>query len=166
GPEEYERQRGLVLPRFQGRQLATYVEAMAEQTRRIQHTMGERGEFDLVETLGPLVMKIAAHAVLGPDLGAQLGMEFFERFRRFSGLRESGLPLWLPLPRFRRGRQARDELRRLLGDMLEKRRAQPLDPPDFLQILAEARYADGTVPSDLVLINLILLLVWARHEPT
>src|SRR5215813_9925908 len=59
GPEEYERQRGLVLPRFQGRQLATYVEAMAEQTRRIQHTMGERGEFDLVETLGPLVMKIA-----------------------------------------------------------------------------------------------------------
>jgi sterol 14-demethylase len=166
GAEEYERQRALVLPRFQGRQLASYVDIMAEETRRVRLDLDERGEFDLVDTLGPLVMRIAAHAFLGAGFGSKLGMDFFERFRRFSGGMEAVLPLWLPLPRLIRGRHARDELRQLLGDLLQRRRAEPLAEPDFLQALAEARYADGGEVPDLVLINLILLLVWAGHETT
>jgi sterol 14alpha-demethylase len=166
GPDEYLRQRSLVLPRFQGRQLATYVEAMAQQTRQLQDQLGDEGELDLVDTLGPLVMRIAAHAFLGPDLGGRLGMDFFELFRRFSGGMEPVLPLWLPLPRLLRARRARDELRSLVGQLIEQRRAQPLDPPDFLQSLAEARYADGSEVPDIVLINLVLMLVWAGHETT
>jgi sterol 14-demethylase len=139
---------------------------MAAQTREVQRTMGDRGEFDLVETLGPLVMRIAAHAFLGPDMGARLGSSFFDLFRRFSGGMEQVLPLWLPIPRLIRGRRARDELRGLLGDLIHQRRKQPLDPPDFLQTLVQATYADGTPAPDLVIINLILLLIWAGHETT
>jgi sterol 14-demethylase len=166
GPQEYRRQRALALPRFQARQLAGYVTVMAAQTRQMQHQLGEQGEFDLVTVLGPLVMRIAAHAFLGAGLGSTLGAEFFRRFRRFSGGMEPVLPLWLPIPRLVRARYARDELRRLLGDLIRQRRAEPLDPPDFLQILVESRYADGTEVPDLVFINLVLMLVWAGHETT
>lgn len=166
GPDEYQRQRALVLPRFQGRQLGGYVEAMAEQTRDVQRSLGDSGEFDLIGTLGPLVMRIAAHAFLGPELGGHLGVDFFERFRRFSGGMEQVLPLWLPIPRLVRARRARDELRRLLGDMIRRRRERPVEPPDFLQTLIEARYDDGEPVPDLVLVNMILLLTWAGHETT
>ncbi len=166
GPDEYRRQRALVLPRFQGRQLAGYIGAMAEQTRQVQHTLGERGEFDLIDTLGPLVMRIAAHAFLGPELGGRLDMDFFERFRRFSGGMEQVLPLWLPIPRLIRARRARDDLRRLVGALIQQRRERPVDPPDFLQTLVAARYDDGERVPDLVLVNLILMLTWAGHETT
>src|SRR6266545_4112619 len=166
GPDEYRRQRALVLPRFQGRQLAGYIGAMAEQTRQVQHTLGERGEFDLIDTLGPLVMRIAAHAFLGPELGGRLDMDFFERFRRFSGGMEQVLPLWLPIPRLIRARRARDDLRRLVGALIQQRRERPADPPDFLQTLVAARYDDGERVPDLVLVNLILMLTWAGHETT
>jgi sterol 14-demethylase len=166
GPDEYRRQRALVLPRFQGRQLAGYVDAMAARTREVAQRLGDRGEFDLIETLGPLVMRIAAHAFLGPELGSHLGLDFFERFRRFSGGMEQVLPLWLPLPRLLRARTARDDLRRLVGGMIRQRRAQPVDPPDFLQTLVGAHYDDGEPVPDLVLVNLILMLTWAGHETT
>jgi sterol 14alpha-demethylase len=166
GPDEYRRQRGLVLPRFQGRQLGGYIEAMVGQTRSVQDALGDSGQFDLIDTLGPLVMRIAAHAFLGPELGTTLGLDFFERFRRFSGGMEAVLPLWLPLPRLLRARRARDELRRLLGGMIRRRRERPVEPPDFLQTLVEARYDDGEPVPDHVLVNLILMLTWAGHETT
>ncbi|OLB64458.1 MAG: cytochrome P450 [Actinobacteria bacterium 13_2_20CM_2_72_6] len=165
-PDEYRRQRALVLPRFQGRQLNGYITAMAAQTRDVERQLGDSGEFDLIGTLGPLVMRIAAHAFLGPELGSRLGMDFFERFRRFSGGMEQIVPLWVPIPRLVRARRARDDLRRLVGDMIRERRARPVDPPDFLQTLTEARYEDGEPVPDLVLINLILMLTWAGHETT
>jgi sterol 14-demethylase len=166
GETEYRRQRALVLPRFQGRQLGGYISAMAAQTRDIERQLGDSGEFDLIRTLGPLVMRIAAHAFLGPELGTRLDMDFFERFRRFSGGMENIIPLWLPIPRLVRARQARDDLRRLVGEMIQQRRAAPVDPPDFLQTLIQARYEDGEPVPDLVLINLILMLTWAGHETT
>jgi sterol 14-demethylase len=165
-PGEYRRQRALVLPRFQGRQLSGYIAAMAAQTRDVERRLGDSGEFDLIGTLGPLVMRIAAHAFLGPELGGRLDMDFFARFRRFSGGMEQIIPLWVPIPRLVRARRARDDLRRLLGDMIQQRRARPVDPPDFLQTLIQATYEGGEPVPDLVLINLILLLTWAGHETT
>ena len=67
-------------------------------------------------------------------------MAFFHRFRRFSGGMEPVLPLWLPIPRLVRARRARDELRRLIGDLIRRRRAEPLDPPDFLQTYRESDF--------------------------
>jgi sterol 14-demethylase len=111
GPEEYLRQRALVLPRFQGRQLDSYVAVMAAQTRQLMDRLGDSGEFDLVQELGPLVMHIAAHAFLGPDISQRI-TGFFAEFRRFSAGMDPVLPGWLPLPHLLRSRRARDRLLR------------------------------------------------------
>lgn len=165
-PDEYRRQRQIVLPGFQGRQMDDYVAVMEQQTRVLADELGERGTIDLVAALGPLVMRIAAYAFLGPDFGRRMGLEFFEEFRRFSAGMDPVAPTWLPLPHLVRSRRARNRLRVALGRLIEQRRREPADPPDFLQLLAEARYEDGTRVPDLVLINLVLMLTWAGHETT
>jgi len=164
--EEYLRQRQLVLPRFRGAQLHRYIEMMEAETARLIDRLGDSGEFDLLATLGPLVMHIAARAFLGEDMSDRIREGFFAEFRRFSEGIELVLPGWLPLPHLVRSKHSRDRLRVFLGRLLEQRRRQPMDPPDFLQTLAQARFGDGEPVPDLILINLILLLVWAGHETT
>jgi sterol 14-demethylase len=164
--DEYRRQRDLVLPRFQGEQMNRYVQVMERQVRELAEKLGTAGSFDLVQTLGPMVMRIAADAFLGADFARRLGDEFFTEFRRFSAGMDMLAPPWLPLPHLIRSRRARDRLRAMLAGLLAERRRRPLDPPDFLQMLADARYRDGAAVPDLVRVNLILMLTWAGHETT
>ena len=164
--EEYLEQRAIVLPRFQGQQMNQYISTMAQETVDLIDQLGDSGSFDLIPTLGPLVMNIAAHAFLGPAFRGRLGSEFFTDFRRFSGGMEPILPLWLPLPKLLKSQQAKKKLHRVLGDLIQTRRRQPADPPDFLQTLIEAHFSDGRPLDDELVINLILLLVWAGHETT
>ncbi|MBB5955017.1 sterol 14-demethylase [Saccharothrix tamanrassetensis] len=166
GVEEYRRQREIVVPRFQGRQLDGYVTAMLDETAAFEEHLGDAGEFNLTDELGPLVMRIAARCFLGPDFGSRMDRDFFAEFRRFSAGMNPALPQRLPLPSVVRSNHARDRLRAALGGMIRERRANPVSPPDFLQTLAEATYADGTPVPDLVLVNMILLFTWAGHETT
>jgi len=165
GPDEYQRQRALVLPRFQGRQLDSYVGVMAAETQRLMDRLGDGGEFDLVAELGPLVMHIAAHSFLGPDISERI-TGFFAEFRRFSAGMDPVLPGWMPLPHLLRSRRARDRLRIQLQELIDERRRTPADPPDFLQTICEAAHSDGSPVPDLVRINLILMIIWAGHETT
>ena len=164
--EEYLEQRAIILPRFQGQQMNQYVSTMAQETLGLIDQLGDSGSFDLIPTLGPLVMNIAAHAFLGPDFRGRLGSEFFTDFRHFSGGMEPILPLWLPLPKLLKSQKAKKKLHRVLGELIQTRRQQPADPPDFLQTLIEARFSNGNQIDEEMVINLILLLVWAGHETT
>lgn len=60
--------------------------------------LGSQGEFDLLDGLGPVVMRIAAKAFLGSGVGERMGPDFFTEFRRFSDGIDPVLPGWLPLP--------------------------------------------------------------------
>ncbi len=164
--EEYLEQRAIIMPRFQPQQMHQYVTTMADETFSLMKRLGESGTFDLIPTLGPLVMHIAARAFLGEDFRQRLGKQFFADFRLFSGGIEPILPLWLPLPRLIRSQRAKRKLHKILGELIEERRRNPVDPPDFLQTLSAAHYSDGRPIDDVLIINLILLLVWAGHETT
>ena len=74
---------------------------------------------------------------------------------------EPVLPLWLPLPKLIRSQRAKRKLHTILGALIEERRHNPVDPPDFLQTLIASHYSDGRPIDDLLIINMILLLVWA-----
>jgi sterol 14alpha-demethylase len=164
--EEYKRQRQIVLPRFQGRQLEGYVAAMDQEVTEFVESLGDDGEFNLTDRFAPLAARIAARCFLGPDLASAVDQDFFPEFRRFAGGLAPFPAGWVPLPKFIRSRHARDQLRVMLGAMIAGRRVAPLDPPDFLQAIAEARYSDDKPVPDLVLVNLILLLIVGGHETT
>ncbi|TWP50599.1 cytochrome P450 [Lentzea tibetensis] len=164
--DEYRRQRQIILPRFQGRQLDGYVTAMDAEAVALIEQLGDAGEFTVTDHFAPLAARIAARCFLGRDLAAAIDQDFFAEFRRFSGGIASFPRGDWPLPKFIRGKRARNRLRVILGDLIAERRKAPLDPPDFLQTIAEAHYPDGSPVPDLVLINLILLLIVGGHETT
>jgi sterol 14-demethylase len=82
-------------------------------------------------------MHIAAHAFLGPDISEQI-TGFSAEFRRFSAGMDPVLPGWLPLPHLLRSKRSRDRLRVRLQELIDERRREPADPPDFLQTICDA----------------------------
>ena len=164
--EEYLKQRAIIMPRFKAASMKQYVGIMAEESIGLVERLGDEGEFDLIQTLGPVVMDIAAHSFMGREFHEKLGHEFFELFRDFSGGMEFVLPLWWPTPKMLRSQRAKKKLHTILQSWIEKRRAAPLDPPDFFQGMIETCYPDGKPVADEIIRHLILLLVWAGHETT
>ena len=164
--EEYLRQRAIIMPRFKAASMKQYVGIMTEEAMNLTKRLGDEGEFDLIPTLGPVVMDIAAHSFMGREFHEKLGHEFFELFRDFSGGMEFVLPLWLPTPKMIRSQRAKKKLHTILQEWILKRRASPLDPPDFFQGMVDTKYPDGTPLPDEIIRHLILLLVWAGHETT
>ncbi len=164
--DEYLRQRAVIMPRFKAVAMKQYVGIMAEETLNLVERLGEEGEFDLIPTLGPVVMDIAAHSFMGREFHEKLGHEFFDLFRDFSGGMEFVLPLWWPTPKMLRSQRAKKKLHAILQSWIDKRRAAPLDPPDFFQGMVESKYPDGKPIPDELIRHMIMLLVWAGHETT
>lgn len=164
--EEYKKQQAVVVPRFQGRQLESYLEIMDDQATSLERQLGDSGQFNLTDVFGPLVMRIAAHSFLGSGFGAKMTRDFYTEFRTFSRGMDFLTPSWLPVPHAVRSKRARDRLRKSLGAMIAERRQRPLDPPDFLQLLSESQFADGRALPELLLVNLLLMFAWAGHETT
>jgi sterol 14-demethylase len=163
--EEYLRQREIVLPRFQSRQMQDHLAVMEQEVASFLDALPENGEFDLIDGLGPVVMRIAAHCFLGAEIGDRLD-GFFELFRVFSEGLDPLLPGWVPAPHLVRSHRARDRLRAAVHQIIRDRREHPLDPADFMQILAGATYSDGEPVPDEIAISLALMLVWVGHETT
>ncbi|THV37099.1 cytochrome P450 [Glycomyces buryatensis] len=162
---EYRRQRDVVLPRFQGRQLDGYVKVMEDASRDFIAELGDSGEFELTEGFGPLVMRVAAHSFLGERF-ADSSTDWFEEFRRFSEGADFITPGWLPAPHLLRSRSAGRRIRARIQAIIDSRRAAPGDGGDFLDAFVRATYEDGTPVPDEVLVHLIIMLVWAGHETT
>ncbi|MEU8528858.1 cytochrome P450 [Streptomyces sp. NPDC048629] len=164
-PEEYRRQRDIVLPRFRASQTAGHLAVMDREIRAFTASLPDEITLDLIDALGPLVMRIAADCFLGSGFSSRMD-GFFDTFRVFSQGLDPLLPGWFPAPHLLRSHRARDQLRATVGRLLEDRRRHPLDEPDFLQQLAQARYADGSEVADRVREGLALMLIWVGHETT
>ncbi|WP_051325707.1 cytochrome P450 [Glycomyces tenuis] len=163
--DEYKRQRQVVLPRFQGRQLDTYVEIMEHEAASFMDRLGREGEFTVPDGFGPLIMRVAARSFLGERF-AETTTDWFGEFRRFSEGTDFVTPGWLPVPHLLRSRAAGRRIRERLQRIIDGRRARPGDGGDFLDYFVEAEYDDGTPVPDDILIHLIIMLVWAGHETT
>ncbi|TWP51866.1 cytochrome P450 [Lentzea tibetensis] len=165
-PEEYRRQREILLPQFSGKHIAGHLDLMERKATQFIDDLPDHGEFDLVEAFGPLIIDITAGSFLGENVPEKLD-GFFDVFRRFSEGMDPVLPGWVPAPHLVRSHRARDRLRKLAKGLLKERRENPLAEPDFLQTLATAVYADTNEPvPDDVLVAMAIMLVWVGHETT
>lgn len=132
----------------------------------MDNSLGDSGEIDLVEAFGPLVMHIGAHAFFGEDFRYKLGPEYFHVYREFSQGADVVLPSWLPLPKFRKSKKAKKRVESMIYDLMQRRRANPLEPKDLFQELIESTYYGGRPVPDSLLISMLLFIPWAAHETT
>jgi sterol 14alpha-demethylase len=121
---------------FQGGRLAHYTQVMAAEAQAWLDGLGDRGEFELWDTFEPLVMRIAATVLMGPEITARID-EFRPLLTDLARGMEFVLPPNLPLPRFYRRDRARRLLTEMLRPVLADRQRHPGAHPDFLQTLVE-----------------------------
>ncbi|GAA5179054.1 cytochrome P450 [Rugosimonospora acidiphila] len=121
---------------FQGRRLERYSQVMAAEVDAWLDGLGTSGAFDLWNTLEPVVMRIAASALMGPEIRARID-QFRPLLVDLARGMEFILPPNLPLPRFVRRDRARRQLTAMLRPVIEQRRRHPDRHEDFLQILVD-----------------------------
>jgi len=162
---EAQEQMKVILPLLKNNN--RFVDLMVEEVDHfMENTLGEQGEIDLTDAFGPVVMHIGARAFFGDDFREKLGAEYFYMFRDFSEGADVVLPSWLPLPKFKRCREAKARIEQMIYDFMLERRANPMEPKDLFQELIESTYYDNQpVPEDL-LVSILLFIPWAAHETT
>jgi sterol 14alpha-demethylase len=121
---------------FQGGRLAHYTQVMAAEAQAWLDGLGDRGEFELWDTFEPLVMRIAATVLMGPEIRARID-EFRPLLTDLARGMEFILPPNLPLPRFYRRDRARRLLTEMLRPVLADRQRHPGAHTDFLQTLVD-----------------------------
>lgn len=121
---------------FQGGRLERYTEVMVAESDEWLGGLGDSGTLDLWDTIEPLVMRIAARALLGPEVRARVD-EFRPLLSDLAKGMDFVLPPNLPLPKFYRRDRARRRLTQMLRPLLDERRLVPGGRPDFLQTLVD-----------------------------
>jgi sterol 14-demethylase len=167
GHDEYLRQRPFVTQAFRREKMAYYITIMEREVQKWLDSLGDEGQFDIVETMGWLTQNVAGSALMGDRFQEEVGREFWDLYADLGKALDPVLPPNLPLPKFRRRDKARARMAEIIRPILEDRRANPDRYDDFLQDFVTSRYADTDEPiEDEVLLNLMLGLMFAGHETT
>lgn len=148
---------------FQGGRLSSYTRLAAEEAHDWMIGLGESGRFELWQELEGLVMRIAARALLGPEVRARID-EFRPLLADLARGMEFVLPPNLPLPRFIRRDRARQRLTEMISPVLAERRRRADGPSDFLQTLV--RDPDVGGESDERLVGMSLMTLFTGYLTT
>lgn len=167
GHDEYLRQKPFVTQAFRREKMTHYIEVMNREVQKWIDSLGDEGEFEVVETMGWLAQEVAGNALMGERFMIEAGREFWDLYADLTGGIDPVLPPSLPLPKFIRRDRARNKMLGILKPILDERRANPEAYNDFLQDFVNAEYSDTGEPiEDEVLLNLMLGLMFAGHETT
>ena len=165
-PEEYQHQRETLLPLFRAHMAGGHLAIMERHCAAFVARLGDSGTLDLPQEMNALVLGIIMEAFLGADFVRHMPSTVASDFRDFIRGLDPITPGWVPAPHLLRARRARDRMRAAVGDLVQARRRQPADPPDFLQVLMSARALDGTPVTDQWVIQMALGVTFAGHDST
>jgi len=159
-------QLGMLLPCLQDRRMRSYAEVITGEVSRSVADFGDTGVLDMYEYTKVLTNFTSSACLLGKEFRDDMT----EEFARVYGDLERGItPLaylnaHLPIPAFRKRDRARVRLVEMITAMIADRRRTGREGEDFLQILMETRYKDGTPLSEHEITGLLLAAMFAGHH--
>jgi len=167
----HRKQRKLIAPSFQPRQIVSYADAMVNYGEQIQQDWRDGMTIAINQEMTHLTMSIVGKVLFDADvfteadeLGAAMtGILTFVNYTLSSFF---PVPLDWPVPRSRRARRALAVLDRRIQKMVEERRSSSEERDDFLSVLLKAREEDGGAMNDKQLRDESLTLFGAGHETT
>jgi cytochrome P450 len=174
--DSHMEQRKLMLPAFHGERIERLGGLVEEVTEREVATWADEPEFAMGPRMQGLTLEIILRAVFGLDPGERLDT-VRARLQDLLAYGEHPLTLFGPpgaaMERFlnRVGPLAgfvdiRDDVDRLLFELIDERRAGDGERADVLSMLLEARHEDGEPMSDEELRDELMTLLVAGHETT
>ncbi|HEY0754495.1 MAG TPA: cytochrome P450 [Ktedonobacteraceae bacterium] len=167
----HRRQRKLMAPAFQPRQIASYAEIISHYGELTQQGWTEGMDIDLNQHMSNITMSVIGKTLFGADVftaTGELGAAMLTTFTYVS--HAFSMPLQLPyswpLPGHRRMRNASALLRAYMQRFINERREHPGTHNDFLSLLLTARDDAGQPMSDEQLMAECLTLFGAGYETT
>jgi cytochrome P450 len=174
--ELWRRQRRIAQPAFHHQRISRFLETMdAASTRAIERWRGQVAPGETLEIdaeMMRLTLEIVGRCLMSTDLtdasdavAEAMAVVLAETVWRLT--RPLALPLRIPTRRNLRLQSALARMRRLVGRIIEARRASPEEAHDLLAMFMEARDEDtGEGMTDRQLQDEIMTMVSAGHETT
>ncbi len=173
--EFWRKQRRLMQPAFHQKQLLHLHSIMVNCVQSLVREWDAKPageEVDIAAEMTRLTLRIVSSTLFSIDisgesdeLGRALRTALTYVYHRMTSPLSPGL--WLPTPRNFQFRQAKKTLDRIVLEIIQSRRRNPVEHPDLLSMLLEARdEATGEGMSDRQLQNEVITLINAGHETT
>ncbi len=170
------KQRRLIAPGFHKQRLKEVLKLMDRVTNdflnEFDQELKEKKEVDIYEKMLELTFRVIANAMFSSDLEEAE----FEKIKNtlpniqafvIRLIRQPYLKWWYKLSgKFRYHEILREEVNDIIRNYIKKRRASGEKYDDFLQMLLDIRYDDGSCMADEQLIDEVSILFFAGHETT
>jgi len=165
------RHRRMMQPPFHKSRLDGYAEQMSNLTRECVDSWAPGSTISLAPEMMRLTLLIVARTLFGTDAdrhteriaeSMEIAIDRIER-TMLPGLDRLDS---LPLPYWRKFRQASDELAQIAEDLIAERRERGTDSDDLLGLLLALRDEDGSAFTDDEVRDEALTLILSGHETT
>ncbi|XP_005103142.1 lanosterol 14-alpha demethylase [Aplysia californica] len=144
-----------------------HVHIIEQETFDYFKRWGAKGTNDLFTALSELIILTASHCLHGKEIRSRLNEHVAQLYSDLDG----GfthlawlLPGWLPFPSFRKRDRANLELKRIFGEAIQERRADPSPDDDMLQTLIDSTYKSGRGLTDDEISGMLLGLLMAGQH--
>ncbi|MEU5262353.1 cytochrome P450 [Amycolatopsis sp. NPDC021455] len=168
--ETWRRQRRTIQPVFQPKRIARQAAVVASEVDSLVRRLAAHdGPVEILHEMTGLTLGVLGKTLLDAELGGYdtLGHSFeaVQDQAMFEAVTLSMVPQWVPLKKQLHFRTARDDLRRIADELVERRLANPVeDGEDVLSRLIASGSGDGA-SRERMRDELITLLL-AGHETT
>ena len=167
----HRRQRKLMAPAFQPRQIANYAEIIGHYGEKSLQTWADGAVIDLIQQMSSITMSVIGKTLFGADVFSatdELGAAMLTAFEYVSHviLTPFRFPYSWPLPHNHRMRKAAGLLRSYIQRFIDERRGNQHEHNDFLSLLLQARDDNDRPMSDEQVMTECLTLFGAGYETT
>ena len=167
------RQRRLMQPAFHRDRIASYATVMTDYADRVQRSWQDGVTIDAAQEMNRLTLGIVGKTLFDADVESQAKTVGAALTSVMSSFWMTMLPFFdvmehLPLPVFRRSREARAQLDAIIYGMIAERRRNPTDRGDLLSMLlmAQDEEGDGGGMTDEQVRDEAMTIFLAGHETT
>ncbi len=139
---------------------------VVEEVQDYFSKLPKEGEFDMFTVFGDLVIHTACRCLLGSHFRKYLSSEIAPLYQDLSdGMNHLTIfAPTLPTAKHRARDAARDKMVKLFQSAIEERRKSGKTEDDYLQVLLDAKYKDGTSPTDPEIHGLLLAALFAGQH--
>ena len=128
--------------------------------------MPNEGEICLMAFLSDLIILTASRCLLGAEIRENVQSEFAELYQDLSDGMNHLTFFWpnAPTTRHRKRDEARAKIAAIFGKVIIARRASGVQHDDFLQVLVDAQYTDGSHAEVDEIVGLLLAALFAGQH--
>lgn len=146
--------------------MASHCAKIVREAEEYFATVPNEGEMDLMQFLSELIILTASRCLLGQEIRETVHAEFAELYQELSDGMNHLSFFWptAPTERHRKRDAARAKIAKIFGKVIENRRATGEKHDDFLQVLCDAEYTDGTQAKTDEIVGLMLAALFAGQH--